>query len=115
MIRMTATAIAQVKVNLAVQHLMAASRFSKAVSEIEQEHAGQPFDDFFDGILHNATACVLLIGASMEANPNEIFADKEKHFPNHSSRLLETYWKRFERGSTIEKFQLALILSDRPE
>jgi hypothetical protein len=65
---------ASVRMNFAVQHLMGAARFSRRVGEIERQHQGQPFGEFWDEILHTATACVFAAVASLEAYVNETYA-----------------------------------------
>ncbi|MGM5025718.1 hypothetical protein AB8B02_05790 [Tardiphaga sp. 862_B3_N4_1] len=112
---MAFNAIVQTRMNFATQHLLAASRFSKTVYDVEQANHGAQFGDFYNEILHNASACILSAGASLEAYPNEIFADKAKLFPDHSTKLLEKFWSTFERKPSIDKFQMVLFLRDKPE
>jgi hypothetical protein len=60
------------RMNLAVNHLIAASGFSRIVGEIEERHKGQEFESFYDDILSNSIATVYCSVASVEAYINEI-------------------------------------------
>jgi hypothetical protein len=55
------------RVNLAVQHLLAAAHFSRQVGMLEKQHADQEFAAFWEAILQNGIACVLTTVASLEA------------------------------------------------
>lgn len=96
--------------NLAVQHMLAAARFSRAVGELEAEHRGKEFAEFWGSILHNAVACVLTTVASLEAYANELFSDRTTVFPGYSKELLNHLWETYERRQTGDKFDFALLL-----
>jgi len=98
------------KVSLAVQHMRAAARFSRVVGELERNYAGQPSGEFWEGILHNAVACVLTAIASLEAYANEVFSDRDTIFSAFSPKLLDNLWETYEQKPILEKFEFALLL-----
>jgi hypothetical protein len=80
----------------AVQHLMAAARFSRMCGEIESANEDQPLGNFFDTQIGAVSATVMLATASLESNINEYLCEPELVFPNLSGesphslvRLLE--------------------------
>jgi hypothetical protein len=105
------SAVGAVQMRYAVQHLLGAATFSRRVGEIEKAHAGETFGAFFDEILHNATACVMLTVASVESLANELFADRATTFPGQSEPLLDIVITEFDRKSVLDKFDLALVLA----
>jgi hypothetical protein len=111
----TVVATATFRMNFAVQHMLAAARFSRQVLELEREHQGEAFGPFFDDILHHATACIFAASASLEAYANELFFDRATAFPDYSSELLDKLWEIFEQKPTLDKFGFALLLRDRPK
>lgn len=115
MVSSSVQATATIKVNLAVQHLLAAARFSREVKTLEDRHAGQNFDEFWEGILHRAIACVLTTIASLEAYANELFSEREKVFPEYSADLLHHLWNTYESKPILSKFTFALLLLRKPD
>jgi hypothetical protein len=99
--------------NLASVHLMGAERFSRRVGEIERQHQGQPFGDFWEEILHNATACVFAAVASLEAYVNETYVDREHLLKDDARALLESFAKKFEgdfdKTTLLAKFHLIIF------
>ena len=83
----TATINATMRVNLAVQHLLAAARFSRDVGRLESEHKGQQFGEFWESIFHPAMACILTTVASLEAYANELFSDRKYGFSRILTRV----------------------------
>lgn len=112
---MTVRATARTRTNFAVQHLLAAARFSRLVGQIEGENKDQPFGPFWEEVLAFSIGCVVCAVAAIEAYANEIFADREKSFPARDPELVEKLWEKFEQSSTIDKFDLALFLLNRPK
>ena len=96
------------RMNFAVQHLMAAARFSRHVGRIESENVGAPFGPFFDELLAYSSACVLSSVAALEAYANEFFADAPQNIPNVKRPVLEQLWRLIEREPILEKFDIAL-------
>jgi len=110
----TSQATATTRVNLAVQHLLAAASFSREVGLLEKQHTGEQFAGFWEDIFHQAIACVLTTVASLEAYANELFFDREKTFPEYSPELLHNLWTTYEAKSIVEKFEFALLLRKKP-
>jgi hypothetical protein len=100
-------------VNLSVQHMLGAARFSRSVGEIERKHEGEQFGEFWEEIFHISSACVFASVAALEAYANELFFDRAKVFPGYSSPLLDRLWETFEQKSITEKFEFALLLRNR--
>jgi hypothetical protein len=66
------------RMNLAVNHLIAASGFSRIVGDIEERHKGEEFGSFYDDILSNSIATVYCAVASVEAYINEVLLFDER-------------------------------------
>lgn len=92
----------------AVQHLMAAARFSRMCGEIEIENSGKSFGSFFDEEISCVSATVMLATASIEANINEYFSDIDKNFPELSEKIRESAFTLIEKKSILDKYQYAL-------
>lgn len=105
---------ATIRVNLAVQHILAAARFSREVGQIESEHRGAQFGPFWEGLFHCSTACVLTAVASLEAYANEVFADRKEVFSQYPTSLMDELWKTYEEKSILEKYEFALLLLSKP-
>jgi hypothetical protein len=103
------------KMNLAVQHLLAAARFSREVGVLENEHVGQRFGAFWESIFHSSIACVLTSVASLESYANELFSDREKVFLGYHPDLLHELWETYEQKPILAKFEFALLLLNKPE
>lgn len=101
------------RTNLAVQNMLAAARFSRRVTELEDSNRSQPFGSFWEEILHNSIASVMCCSSSLEAYANELFFDREAVFPKFSAPLLDNLWETYERKTTLEKFEFALLLSEK--
>ena len=111
----TVTATATLRVNLAVQHLLAAARFSRDVGRPEEVHRGAQFDAFWESIFHPAIACTLTTVASLEAYANELFSDRNTLFPGYSPELIHNLWETYEQKPILEKFEFALLLLRKPK
>lgn len=101
------------RMNLAVQNMLAAARFSRRVAELEDSNISQPFRSFWEEILHNSIASVMCCSSSLEAYANELFFEREAVFPKFSAPLLDNLWETYERKATLEKFEFALLLSEK--
>jgi hypothetical protein len=111
---MSGTLTGRVRANLAVNHLLSAAMFSRRVGKVEAEHAGEKFSGFYDEILPNASACVLLTTASLEAYANEMFINREKHLPDIPEVAMNAIWRSAERATLSEKFDLFAQLKSAP-
>ena len=107
------TAVAILRVNLAVRHLLAAARFSREVGRLEKEHQGEQLG-FSESIFQHAIACVLTTAASLEAYANELFSDRHKEFSDYSPELIHSLWETYKWKPTLEKFELALLQLRKP-
>ncbi len=109
-----ASASVRVSMNFSVPHLLGAASFARRVAGLERENEGLEFGPFYDEILSNATACVFLCVASLEAYANELFIDRAKYFSSVSPAAMEEIWGSAERRPVLEKFALFLRLRERP-
>jgi Apea-like HEPN len=100
--------------HLSISHLLAAAKFSRLVGELERAHAGQTVADFWDEIQSYAIGCVLTAIAGLEAYANELFVDATKNFPKVNQSVISKMWELYEGRSTLEKFEFALLLRERP-
>ena len=64
--------------------------------------------------LHNSIASVVCCSSSIEAYANELFFDRATVFPNISAALLDELWETYERKKSLEKFEFALLLGEKP-
>ena len=94
----------------AVQHMMAAARFSRMCGDIEIQHKGESLGSFFDEQITYVSATVLLATASLESNINEYFSDPNAHFPEINKRVFDEILVLIEKESILDKYQLALVL-----
>jgi hypothetical protein len=83
--------------NFAVQHLLAAARFSRRVGEIESENKDNQFGPFWEEVLHFSTACIFSSVASLEAYANETYADREHILSDEARELLDNFSKKSRR------------------
>ena len=105
--------VASLRTNLAGQNMLAAARFSRRVAELEDNNRCQQFGSFWEEILHNSIASIMCCSSSLEAYANELFFDRETVFPKFSAPLLDNLWETYERKTTLEKFECALLLSEK--
>jgi hypothetical protein len=108
-------AVAGLRTNFAVRHMLGAARFSRRVGEVEREIAGKEFGDFWEESLHYASACIFAAAASLESYANELFFERQIAFPSYNSALLDKLWEIFEQKSTLDKFGFALLLRGKPD
>jgi len=66
---------------MAVQHVCAAAHFARSAKLIEDAHAGEAFGGFFDEIIWNVSASVLMSCNAIEANINETLMDQAEDVP----------------------------------
>lgn len=105
---------ARSRLNFSIHHLLAAAHFSRHVAEIEHAHNGEPFGAFFEEIIWFSSACVLSCSAGLEAYSNELFVDRAEHFPDLRPEVADKLWELFEQKPTLEKFDMALLLKQKP-
>src|ERR1051326_2906470 len=101
---------ASMRVNLAVPHLLSATTCSRKTRELEIEHEGEMFGPFWEEILAQATAAVMIAVAGLESYANELFIDHEQIFPELRVDVVAKLWELYERKPILDKFELALLL-----
>lgn len=92
----------------AVQHMMAAARFSRMCGELEIANREQPLGEFFDSQIGAVSATVMLATASLESNINEYLCEPEQVFPNLSGGSPHALVQLLEQKSILEKYQAVL-------
>lgn len=100
--------------NFAVQHMIAAARFSKMCGEFENENKGQPRVSFYTAETALVSATVLLTTASLESYINEVWSDGKKSLPELSDDIRKQLFELLEKKSTLEKFQSTLRIKGAP-
>jgi hypothetical protein len=105
---------ATLRVNLAVQHMLAAARFSRDVGRVEAEHATEQFGPFWESLFHPAMACILMAAASLEAYANELFSDRKIIFSAYPPELMQNLWDTYEQKPILDKFDFALQAGNGP-
>ncbi|MEN8260512.1 MAG: hypothetical protein ABFS02_07985 [Pseudomonadota bacterium] len=98
------------RVNLSVPHLSSAASFSRCVGELEAEHSGKEFGEFWRDIFANSTAAVFASIAALESYANELFIDHERVFPEIRIEVMAKLWELYEQKPPLEKFEFALLL-----
>jgi hypothetical protein len=105
----SATITARTRTNLSVLHLLSAAYFSRKVGELETQHDGEAFGEFWEEILAFATATALTATAGLEAYANELFVDHAENFPELRHEVMSKLWELYEQKSTLEKLALREI------
>jgi hypothetical protein len=90
----TLSAVGAGRIQLAWQHLNAASLFSRQVGALEASHQGDEYAQFFEEIFAYATGCIMCATAGLEAFTNQVFADRAIHFTAVSTDLLDELWEK---------------------
>ena len=99
--------------NFAVQHMLAAARFSRRVGQIER--SGEPLGNFFNEIISFVSATILSSVAALEANINEYFAEPETNFPGQNRQVFHKTWELIEQKPILDKYQWSLVLKGKAE
>jgi len=95
------------RMNLAVNHLIAASIFSRNVGDIEALHKGEPFGSFYEDILANSIATAYCSVASIEAYINEVLMFDNRFM---SPQLKDCARLLISRTRILEKYDECLRL-----
>ena len=106
----TATAVGSTRANLSVTHLLAAALFSRTAGQLEAEHAGEKFSDFWEDTQSNVIACIFTTVAGLEAFANELFVDGAEVFPDVRHEVMVKLWELYEQKATLEKYDFAALL-----
>ena len=94
----------------AVQHLMAAARFSRQCGEVQREHIGKPLGSFYDEQIACTSAAVMLCVASLESNINEYLTDTARIFPDLTDKQAAEIVDLIEGLSILDKYNKTLII-----
>src|SRR4051812_27292909 len=94
-----------------------APKLTVPVGELEREHQGESFGEFWEEVFHLSVASVLACAASLEAYVNELLFHCQVTFPGIDPRLLGKIFEYHDKGYTppFDKFKLVLWLRDKPE
>lgn len=105
------------RTNFAIHHLRAATRAAHSTYEIEQNNTALEHGSWFDDMLMLVPVSVVMSGAALEANANEIIQDildgstilpvTEEH------KLLLAHLKKDRSGNSIDKYQQLALLFDK--
>lgn len=98
----------------AVQHLMAAARFSRQCGEVERVNMGQPLGAFYDEQIACVSATVMLCVASLESNINEHLADSDAVMPTIDPTARLQLCALVADRSILEKYERVLAISGLP-
>lgn len=86
------------RTNFAVPYLIAAARFSRTVRDLEhayrEDAIGKPWQEVYGA----SAACVTFSFFALEAYINEVFVDRERHFPETTEAERERAWKEVMVG-----------------
>ena len=97
----------------AIQHLMAAARFSRQCGQVQRENLGKPLGSFYDEQIACVSAVVMLSVASLEANINEHLSDPDTLFPEFEQRArleVSTLIIESMRATILPKYQKVLSI-----
>lgn len=97
----------------AVQHMMAAARFSRMCGDVEISHKDEPLGSFYDEQISYVSATVLLAVASLESNINEYFSEPSANFSEVEEKVFKEILPLIEKKSILEKYQIALVLKGK--
>lgn len=108
----TLIARANVRMNLAYQHLLAAASFARSAQALEAQNLDQPFGEFFSDIIGYVSGSVIMSVAALEAYINEVFVDYQIYFPDRDAVIFELLWEAIKKSDkTLDKYQTALKLN----
>jgi hypothetical protein len=108
MIQITGSALAKTRMNLALHHLFAASRFAANVVRIERLNSGQAFGPFWEEILHNSLGVATLTVAALESYANEMYFEGSVLNGKVTSAAAEEIGQLVDRESILRKYSVAL-------
>lgn len=94
----------------AVQHLMAAARFSYRCGEVQNKHIAEPLGSFYDEQIACTSATVMLCVASLESNINEHLTDPDKLFPELTGNQAKEFVELLEGLPILEKYNRTLSI-----
>lgn len=98
----------------AVQHLMAAARFSRLCGVVETENAGKRLGAFYDEQIACVSATVMLAVASLESNINEYLEDAHLFLPELSRGARKEITELLSTAAVLQKYTRVLALKGLP-
>jgi len=108
----TGKSSADSRVNMAVPNLLSATVFSRRIKELEIEHEGEEFGEFWHDIFANSSGAIFTSVAALESYANELFVDYDSVFPELRQNIMAKLWELYEQKPTLEKYEFALLLKD---
>lgn len=96
----------------AVQHLMAAARFSRQCGEIERINEGSELGSFYDEQKACVSASIMLSVASLESNINEHLVDSDTLLAELPSGARKQLNDLLSRRPILEKYERVLGAKD---
>lgn len=109
-VKLTVSATARTRFNLALHHLFAACRAAARVRELESQHAGEEFGEFWEEILHCSLSVVSLSVAAAESYANETLLDSPTFPDSMPPSAVKELMALIDRKSILEKYRIALSL-----
>jgi hypothetical protein len=115
---LTGRATLSLRSNFAINHLRAAARAARDAYEIEQANAKAEFGPWFDEMMRLVPISVVMAGAALEANANEVIQDflDQPTGLSISRKMLLKDLKDELSGNAIGKHRrLALLFDKEPD
>lgn len=92
----------------ALQHLMAAARFSRLCGEVQERNKNKQLGPFYDEQIAYVSATIMLCVASIESNINEYLSEPTILFPELNSNAQNELCSLIGSLSIIDKYQKVL-------
>lgn len=94
----------------AVQHLMAAARFSYRCGIVQNEHISEQLGSFYDEQIACTSAAIMLCVASLESNINEYLTDPDKLFSELTEYQATEFVELLDGLPILEKYDRTLSI-----
>jgi len=94
----------------AVQHLMAAARFSRQCGEVQNRNRNFNSGSFYDEQISCVSATVMLSVASIESYVNELLSEPDKLFPELDTNVHKEICSLLVSLSILDKYQKILSI-----
>lgn len=112
------TAVLSQRFNFAIHHLSAAHRASCEAYDVERTHQSAGHGPWFEDMMRLVPTAVVMAGAALEANANELIQDflDQPSGLSKAHKLLLKELKDERSGNAIDKHRrLALVLGNEPD
>jgi hypothetical protein len=115
----TATGVMRLKTGFAITHLRAAAQAARDAYKVEQDNAKAEFGPWFEEMMRLVPVSVVMAGAALEANANELIQDildGSVHSPPTASRkeLLKDLKDDHSGNAWCRYRRLALLMDKKP-